>query len=488
MSRNAILLGLSLWLALLLVTHRGPHSPYSYALQPEGVPNPRYVGGDAPSVVPVTRFLYDGTIPSFARAHNLHLPMHSFSASVVTAFIRKYDVANDITNLLFLLLLAAAALRAADKAGLNRGAQFFGMATMLVLPPVVGFIGQPMHYIVGPVVNYLIILAAMTADDEQLRNPWFAGALTAILSLSYDWYVLGAALLVYILFVVRLPDFRRIGMFLVIALLPAASWGRFLDWISRGEVSNTIRVTFVGAVIAEWINFLREPFHKPVFPLVATQIGATIAFDQILALIYWPLILVCGIVLWRNRGSETRTRAWILLALLAVFFFLEQMFTAVGDWENNPRRAFPFFFAFAVVYCWAAHVMWAKKAWRITFIALFVSTSLFSFADAISGASGIAPLYTGETIRGSAKFPMQFQGSKIIVAAKPLPEQEVIGQSFPRADVSNIGWEWAVANLFSATMLLVLLLLLVHAGLLPRAVPYATAAVLVVSAAVRFVV
>lgn len=486
LSRNAILLALSLWLALLLVTHRGPMSPYSNVPQAaRSQPVTRAAAEDALTVVPVTRFFYDGTAPEYETAHNLRLPLHSFVVSVLMAFVRRYDVANELANLLFLIVLCVAALRLADRYELQRGAVLVGLATLFALPPIIGYIGQPMHYIVGPVVNDLVILVAFAAGEKRLRNPLFAGALTAILCLNYDWYVFAAALAVYVLLVVRMERRRTIVVYLAAALVPAIAWHRLLALMSDASVSAKIHNTFVADVAIEWMDFLSRPAARPLFPLAATQIGAHIAFHEIIALIHWPLLIAAGVVLWQHRPLAEAPRPVRLLLLLVAVFVVEQLFTAAADWENNPRRALPVFLAFACAYCWAIHATWHQRGWRVTFVTLFTLTSLVAFADVLVRTPAATPLYMAETIRGTAKEALVSQKGKITIAPELEPEQRVFREPFPRAAISRVGSEWVTANAFVAGVLVLLLVLLAKVELLPRGAPYAGAGVIVLSA-IRF--
>jgi hypothetical protein len=488
--RTTILLGLSAWLGLLLVTHRGPMSPYTYAPQASGatgVPVTRAAAPDAFTVIQVTRFFFDGTAPEYATAHNLHLPLHSFAVSVIEAFVRRYDIANEITNLLFLIVIAAVALRLADRCGLSRASQLAGLATIFALPPIVGYIGQPMHYIVGPVINFLVILAAITAGDERLRNPLFSGALTAILCINYDPYVFAAALALYVLLVVRLPGLRAIGIYAAAAILPAIGWKFFLDAISASAVSRAVTNNFVAAVIGGWLEFIAAPGARPLLPLTVSTIGFHLGIAEIAALIHWPLLVACIAVLWQYRGAESLFRGKKLLFLLVVLFFLEQLATAAFDWENNPRRALPVFLAFACAYCWAIDVNRMRRWWRVAVATLFVFTSLIAFADVIVRTPAAVSLYMGEAIREQPKWILLMQPGKIVIAPEPEPDHREFRQSFVRARIAEDRMPWLIANAFAAFWMVLLFALLSRVELLPRGAPYVCAAVILVSA-IRFVV
>lgn len=486
LSRHAVLLVLSAWLALLLVTHRGVRSPYSYVQQaPHNIEVTRPAAPDALTVVPVTRFFYDGTTPDFGKAHNLRLPLHSFAVSVVASFVRRYDLANELTNLLFLIVLTAAALRLADRFALDRRAQLIGLATIFALPSVVGFIGQPMHYIVAPVINALVILAAIAAGEERLRNPLFAGTLTAILCINYDWYVFAAALAVYVSFVIRRPDWRAIGAYVIVSIVPAMAWQWYVDAMSDGAASAAIRNSFVAAVFSEWIEFFANPGARPLLPVAATQLGFHVAVHEIIALVHWPLIVCCVVVLWRERASLPSARVRWLPVLLLVIYAIEQLLTAAFDWENNPRRALPVLVAFACAYCWSIHVTRENRRWRAAFIALFVLTSLIAFADVLTGTPGAAVLYIGEAIRGEAKVILPWQEGTIMIAPRLESAYAVMQAAFPRVSSGSVSSEWLIANAFAAFWMTVLFAMLAQVQLLPRRASYVCAAAIAASV-IRF--
>ncbi|HJQ39887.1 MAG TPA: hypothetical protein VKB93_22320, partial [Thermoanaerobaculia bacterium] len=319
------------WVTLILLTHRGAHSPYTYAglASYQNKPVDRAANPDAITVVPVTRFFYDGTIPEWQFAHNIRLPLHSFFASIVTSFVRPYLAANDIVNWLFMLLLTIAALRFEPKAPL------VALATIYALPAFVGVIGQPMHYTVGTVINFLIVLAAIAMPPEELRRPHVAGLMTAILTLNYDWYVFGAALAVYLLFVIRFDRLRDALLYAAISLAPIALWKLFIDAVSHGEASYGLRSKFFGSVVAGWMVWIHNWRELPLLPFTATHIGLHIGLHEVLAQLWWPLLVCCAIALWILRPPLTRV-TWLLL-LLVIFFGLEQLFTGAFDPENNPR-------------------------------------------------------------------------------------------------------------------------------------------------------
>lgn len=167
-SRTIVIALLSAWALLLLVTHRGSRSPYTYIPQMMSTVT-RIVNPDALPAVAATRFFYDGSRADWARTFNMALPPHPFAAATVAAFVRPYLLANDVTNFVFVVLLIIVAMRLAARFGIGDRAMLLAGATVLAMPPFVAYLGQPLHYIVGPIVNYLVIMIA-----GRCPNPIYA--------------------------------------------------------------------------------------------------------------------------------------------------------------------------------------------------------------------------------------------------------------------------------------------------------------------------
>lgn len=473
------------WVTLILLTHRGAHSPYTYA-RPAGYhtqPINMVTNLDAPTVLPVTRFFYDGTTPNWSTAHNLRLPLHSFFASMVTSFVRSYLTANDLVNWLFMVLLTIAAMRAATLFELKPRAMLVALATIYALPAFIGCIGNPMHYVVGPVMNFLIVLAAITMPPEELRQPHVAGLMTAILTLNYDWYIFGAALAVYLLFVVRFAKVRDALLYVAISLAPIALWKLFIDVVSHNEASYGLRSKFFGAVVAHWMVWIYHPRALPILPFTATHIGAHIALHQILTQIWWPLLLCALIALWKLRPQLTRI-TWLLL-LLVLFFGLEQLLTAAFEPENNPRRALAVFCAFAIAWCWIVDRYFGRKWWTVTFLALFVFTAFLAFADTLLHSAAVVGLYMGEAIRAEPKWVLQFQANPIVIGGVPPAWEAPLLAAFPRASIGKLNFVAIASQLYIAFFAATFFWILAKARLLPRYAPLAFLALWLLSG-VRF--
>jgi hypothetical protein len=477
---------LAAWALLLLVTHHAGRSPYTYiselTLGEPPVSDTGRVGApDAMTVVPVTRFFYDGTGPEdYARAHNLSLPLHSFATSVVVSFVRNYLWASSAVNLLFLVILAAGAVRLGVRHGMSTGALLLALATLFALPQVVACIGQPLHYIVAPCITFLMMLSVLALDADDLRNPWIAGAITAVLTLNYHWYVFVAALVTYL----ALLGFRRRRddlIYLFVAATPVVAWELFLRALAEGQMSRTIRNRLVMPVIFEWVEFLQHPIDRVLLPLIAGHLGAVVAFHYVIALIHWPLLIATVCAIWIARPKLPR-----LLLFLIAFFLVEQLVSGAFDFENSPRRAFPFLFAFACAYCWAVNRFAGQRAWTAAFAACFAFTAFFAFADVVFDRGGGAILYVGSVVQ-EPKRALLFETRTLPVAPDvPRDPQTALRGSFPSARLP-LSAPFVFAQLFVAFWMTVVFWIPARARLLPRAAPWVAAGVWVASLGVRLI-
>lgn len=480
--RILLLLLLGAWVLLLLVTHMGPRSPYTYltVLFEPKVDATRYFHPDAPTVYPVTRFFYDGTKPSdWETAHNIHLPFHSFATAIALSFVRDYPIANYVINVLFLMLLAWAAIRLGMRHGMGQRALLLTLMIVFALPAVLPYLAQPMHYVVGPATNMLLMLAVIALTDDELRRPVLAGAIVAILSLSYHWYVYAAAVLI-VLALHRFRTRRDDLIFATVAFVPMAAWNAIVDWLSRGSKSMVIREFYLQTIIVEWAEFFQAPIRRALFPYLATHIGMHIGLHHILALIYWPLLAYVVIGLWKAR--PTPSRATLLCTLLLGFFFLEQIVTAAFDWENNPRRALPLVFVFACAFCWLMERDSRKRLAGAVHYALLAIVVALAFADVVLSKPGAAFIYTSHGIHTPAKDAMRYVHTAPMVTVHP--QQTVLKESLPPARVRS-ALPFLVTQLFVGTWLVALFWILARANLLPRLAPLAVAAIWLLSA-VRF--
>lgn len=399
------------WLAVVGVTHYGARSPYSYgwAILGDEPENAARLSGAVvnPDIFPmreISLFFYDGRWFHWPTAQNLRLPLHSFATSVVLGFTRGFLPASYLTNFLFGALLAVAGVNFADRHGVRRGVTLATLLTFFSLPLFVDYMGQPVHYIAGAAASFLIILAVVAMEEI---TPWAAGLAAAILLLNYDPYIYVGALVAYLLFVRRFARKRDYAIFVLAAAVPNIVWTQYLRLSSDGMMTKHLRKTFIDPVMDAWSAFFRDPLEHALQPFVASHIGVHVAMHQIVAVIYWPLVAVCVFLLVRLRPRIPRN--FILLGLLPLFLFLEQMAAAAWDWELNPRRALPVLLTFAVAWAAAAERVWDAKAWRIGLIALAAMSMFLAMSDTLLGEPVMAYLRTGQAVRYPPQRAMQYE-------------------------------------------------------------------------------
>jgi hypothetical protein len=476
----AVIGALWLWFAVALLTHYGARSPYSYAGGVLGLHAERIAGlvvnYDAPSVRTVTQFFYDGTGVSFAKAHNLKLPLHSLLVAATAGFLRSYTLANYVVNVLALWLLAYVAVTLADQFAHPRAATLIAALTCAFLPIYTHYIGQPMHYVVGIAVNFLVMLAAMAGTRDPVR----LGILTAVLTLSYDPYVFIAALIVTL----RWRRIRDWAMYATVSLLPVLVWRTFLTAISPETVSPVIRDQFFKPVLAGWRRILTSPRDYALAPFVNGHLGLTMSFEMTLALIYWPVLILCAYGVWKTK-PQTANRQ--LPTALIAFFVLEQLATAAYDWENNPRRALPILFAVSCAYFGVVAAKAHLRGWRIAFTVVMLVSLFLTLSDTLGGNPVVGYLPTGEAMKHPTKQVLQVGQSHLDPIMYPTLKADQPPQwwDVPRAHVTR-PLVFLFANLFVAAMTVALLSVLRARALLPRYVPAAVAVVLLLSLGARF--
>jgi len=484
-----------LWVLVLLLTHFGGRSPYSYGWAIFRGNSARILGAvvnpDAKVVVPVTQFFYDAAEPqNWGDSPNFRLPLHSFVVATIAAYTRSYLASNAIANLGALMLLAVVAINVALQRQLRLIPVVIGLLTIASLPFVVTYAGQPMHYIVGITVNFLAVLAATSISDDDLRKPWLSGLLLAIVALNYDAYIFAAALAIYLLFVVR---FRRVidnAIFILIGALPVVIWTQFLRILTHDTLSRMIERTFIRPVADGWIEFLRHPITYALQPFLMSHVGLHVGIHFVMAMIYWPVVAVCVAGLWRLRDEIPRGGTTTAMLLLVVVFALHQMVTAGFDWENNPRRAIPVVLAVAFAYCWIAARLWDRPRWRTAFIAVLVISGLLSMADTILKTPVVQFLSTGQAVQHNPKEAisairyMRFDNDTMPTYMRDEARQ---WHDLGRAHVAReMAWKFAFAQFFVAFFMCSLFWLLARARLLPKHAA-TIAAIVWIASAVRFV-
>jgi hypothetical protein len=494
--RKAAVMGIALaWLVLVAATHYGGRSPYSYgwAMFPLDNQNAERIGGivvnpDSMSARGVVLHFYDGRLPDWPNAHNLALPLHSFVVATVAGITRGYMLASYLANLLFLSLLAWAGLNLADRFAIRRSVTLVTLLTLFSLPIVLDYVGQPLHYVVGTCASFLVVLSVAALDESDARNPWIAALAASILSLNYDPWVFLGALVVWILFVRRLARWWPGLVYLLAAAIPKIAWTQYLRVSSGNTMSNQIHTTFIEPVLEGWQEMITDPVANLLQPFIATHIGAHVAVHQILAMIYWPLVLTCVWLLFRNRPRISRP--FVLPALLVVFFILEQMVAAGWDWELNPRRAIPVVLAFAVAWCWAVDQVWDLRRWRVGILALVVLSAFLAMADTLVRDPAMAFLRTGQAMKLQPHEALEKENLELIPWYMPklMRDSNVVWRDLDSARIDRgTGRRTAFLVVQGVGLYLVvgLFWLAARARLLPRWAPLGVAAVWLVSL-VRF--
>lgn len=476
-----------LWIAILFATHGGARSPYSYgwaifrgnAARMFGT----VVNPDARVVQPVTMYFYEARTPeNWGDSPNFRLPFHSFFVATVASFTRSSIASYEIVNLGALMLLCVVAVNLAIRRGLQLLPATIALATMLALPWVPAYIGQPMHYVAGIIINFLAVIAAMALPDDDLRRPWLSGLLLAIVMLNYDAYIFAAALAAYVMFVVRFRRARDYALFVAVSVAPVVVWTQFLRVLTDDRVSRMIERTFIKPTAEAWLDFAKHPLIYALRPFLAGHIGLHIGAHFVLAMVYWPVLVLCIAGVWRLR-AEARPPA--LVALLLLFYALHQMASAAFDWENNPRRALPAVLAIAIVYCWLADRL---PRWRVAFVAVLAVSCALGLADTLLRTPAVQFLSTGQAIQHNPKEAITIGYMRFDNGTMPtlMADEPRVWHDLPTARVAREdAAKFAFAQVFLAFFACALFWLLARAALLPRYAPGLAAAVWLLSA-VRF--
>ena len=507
-----------LWIAILFATHWGARSPYSYGWAIFGGQSARLLGTvinpDARVVQPVTMYFYEARTPeNWGNSPNFRLPFHSFVAATIAAFTRSTLASNYIVNVGALMLLAVVAVNAALRRGLRLLPTTIALATMAALPFVPTYIGQPMHYIAGTAINFLAVIAASALDDDDLRKPLLSGLLLAIVMLNYDAYIFAVALAVYVLVVVRFRRARDYALFVLVSVVPVVIWVQFLRILTNDRVSRMIERTFIKPVMEAWLDFAKHPLMYALRPFLAGHVGLHIGTHFVLAMVYWPILVLCLAGVWRLRNEIPHTRPAAIVALLLLFYVLHQMATGAFDWENNPRRALPVVLAIAYIYCWLADRAWSagvpagriggvppapgaetatlRPAWTpaLLFIAVLLISCALAMADTFLHTPAVQFLTTGQAIQHNPKEPITIGYMRFDNGTMPtlMADEPRLWHDLGRAQLAReTAPKFLFAQLFNAFFCCALFWLLARARLLPKYAPAIAAAVWLASA-VRFV-
>jgi hypothetical protein len=476
MSKRAVVAIVWTWIAILTVTHFGARSPYSYGWAMFDHPSARISGAvvnpDAIPTATVTRFFYDTTAPDWTSAENIRLPLHAFSVAMLMAFTRSFLLSNVLANVFFAWLLALACVNLAERFGIDRRATLIALLTCFSLPQFVEYLAQPLQYIVGPAVSFLVILSIVALDEV---NPLTAAMAAALLLLNYDPYVYVAALVAWLLATRRITDVRRFALFAITTGVPVVLWGAAVRVLSEWTATSRLRNWFVLPVLSGWTDFLMSPLERVLLPFVATHVGLHVALHQLIAMIYWPLLAA---LVWKFR-TRIAPR-FLLVALLPLFFLLEQMAAAAWDWELNPRRAIPAVLAFGVAYVLVVHQARRRRA----FIALLALSAFLAMADTLLDEPALTFLHTGQAVRHDVHDVMRVEPMEISSMPAHMDDQHILWRDTPSAHTPDFT-KFAISQLFALALLAGVLGLAARAQLLPRWSPHAAASIWVLSL-VRF--
>ena len=494
LTRPVVAIILWAWLALLLFTHLGARSPYSYGWAIFGGQSGRISGAvvnpDSSFSYFTTYFLYDGVLRNPQLTQNLRLPLHSFTASIVVSYIRSYLVTNWLINFAFVAVLIWASVRLGARAQIDPWPLLVALMTVLSLPMFVTYIGQPLHYTAGTATNFLVILALVAMREEDVRNPWIAGAATAVLTLSYDPYVFLAAAAAYVCFVVRFRTPSHYAIYFAVAFVPRVTWQWFVDRIVDENIGAAVREAVLVPLARGWFAVLQDPVTNALTPFVATHIGMRVAAQQVIALIYWPALILTAWGLYRFRDTQPSTKSR-LVSLLALFFLIEQLVAAAFDWENNPRRAVPVVLALGFALCWIAQRGWALRRWRVALMAVLACCALLSFADMIFRNPVFTYLGTAQAMSRPPKEALAYQNLRLTPASMPalMSDDAITWHDVTNADpmTRDRAGMFAFVQVFNAAALLTLFWLLARSELLPRKSWMVVCAIWAVSLIVRFV-
>jgi hypothetical protein len=486
--RSVVVTVVAVWIVLLTATHWGARSPYSYgwAILTNEPENATHLSGAVvnPDSVPakfVTLYFYTASPLDWPTSQNLKLPLHSFAASMAMAFTRSFLLANYVANVVFAILLALAAVSFADRYDIRRSVALVTLLTVFSLPLFVDYLGQPLQYIVGACASFLVMLAIVIREE---RNPWALGLAATILVLNYDPYIYLGALVGYVLFAVRFRRVREYAIFVLAAALPNVLWTQYLRLSSRGLMTKHLRKTFIEPVLEGWREMMDAPLENLIQPFVASHIGVHVAMHQIVAIVYWPLIALCVFLLIRLRPRIER--GFVLVALLPLFLFLEQIAAAAWDWELNPRRAIPVMLTFAIAWAYSANRVWQQRGWRIAFVALMAMSMFLAMGDTLLKEPVLAYMRTGQAVRYDPHEPIRIENQRLEKTSLPklMSDEKIEWRDIERARVERWG-AFAAGQAIGLLLLVGLFWMCGRAGLFPRWSGLAALGVWVVSL-VRF--
>jgi hypothetical protein len=524
--RAELLVSLPLWAlaALVMCLHLGVHSPYTYGWIAFGgdisvsTLEGQHVNPDALSIWPLTVGFFAPCGIAY-QAPNVLFPFHALCASAFVALTGSYMIGQYALNGAAIALLVWVFTRACLERGYPRGAVITAGVLVVTTPWIVCYAGQPLHYLFAGCVSGCVVLSALDLARAGDRNPWRWGALVAVLTLTYDWYVLVAALVIYAVVYLRFARARDALVFLGAGFAPTILWHAFLAVAGGPQLSVRVARTFVDPIRNGYAELLAHPIDHMIDWYMMPHVGLDIGFRTVVGALGWPILAVTVVYLWRLRRAATRSPGSRIALLLVGLYVAEQAAIAVLDPENSPRRALPVLCAALVAATWAVARSWSSLPSRALMVVLALVCAMTSLADRITDSAAIQELDMGEVVRGGPKMPAYLVDPKFTPQATtdlpsddPIPVgtfrpvcDHLIDQSQGRgayagkmvvrearpADVSNKTFGQRLAEFIAAQALLValgaaLLVPLQRMGLVPRYTPHVAGAALVVSYLLRF--
>jgi hypothetical protein len=526
--RAEILVALPLWAlaALVVVLHLGVHSPYTYAWTAFGgdiavsTLEGQHVNPDALSIWPLT-VGFSAPCGIAYHAPNVLFPFHALCASVFVTLTGSYMLGQWLLNGAAIALLVWALTRACLARGYSKGAVAVAGVLVVTTPWIACYAGQPLHYLFAGCVSGCVVLAALEMARAGDRNPWRWGALVAVLTLTYDWYVFVAALAIYALAYLRFTRPRDALVFLGAGFAPTVLWHGFLSAAGGDQLSTRVAHTFLDPIRDGYVDLLSHPIGHALDWYMLPHVGLDIGARAVLDAVGWPLALATVVFAWRLRRSTTSSPGTKMTYLLLGLYVAEQAAVALLDVENSPRRALPAVCAVLLAAAWIAARAWSSLPSRVALVALALVSVATSLSDRLTDNPAIQLLDMGEVVRGEPKLPaiLVDRGgdpgaptrSAALPADDPVPlgtfrpvcgrlvdqsqgrgayAQKLVVREARPADASNKTLGQRLAEFAAAQALLValgaaLLVPLKRVGLVPRYAPHAAGAALLVSYVVR---
>lgn len=498
---------LSIFFFIVIITlffHMGGNSPYSYAAAVLGSPASKieghFVNLDATNLYDyLTPYFYEPSKYYFHRTPNIILPLHTFCTSIILGITRSYMISSYTTNLIFLIILCFVFIKLATKFNISYYAIGLAGINILLLPFFAHYIGQPLQYIVGTVINFLVILIIISLNMKNNKNPIVYGLLIGILTLNYDWYVFGGALLIYFLFYYRFKNFSHYLILILSMITPLIIWRVSIATFSLTPVSSAFYESFQSKMIEGWVYYFKHIVDEFISPFIVSHVGLTIAFKQIIAYIYWPLLFITIYLLIKLKPEIGIFKFNKLIILLLVVYLLEQIFTAAFDFENNTRRAIPVILVFSYAFTYVVSKTINYKNIRYLLYIFTFSSFVLTFSGVLLKNPAVPLIQIGEAIRGNPKTILEYNKSRLNNLSLPkFPTNEKLGlfkfgkaklatENKGRKEMIKSIYQFVMIQLFPFSIIFLLFYFLSKAKLLHRNSMFIYSGIYLLSIIVRFI-